>query len=85
MDKKSATQFKKHMEAAVRELSLSLVLTQENAAKEEFIAIRRSIGHVMAAMEQLLHVSIYPDHPELNNLRTDDGSGVRAPYGERRA
>jgi hypothetical protein len=72
MDKKSATQFKKHMEAAVRELSLSLILTQEAAVKEEFVAIRRSIGHIMAAMEQLLHESIYPDHPELNKLRGDD-------------
>lgn len=76
MDKKSAAQFKNHMEAAVRELSLSLVLTQEVAAQEEFVSIRRSIGHIMAAIEATLHESIYPDHPELNHLRTDDdGSG----------
>jgi hypothetical protein len=72
MDKKSATQFKNHMESAVRELSLSLVLTQQAATQEEFVAIRRSIGHIMAAIEELLHESIYPDHPELNKLRTDD-------------
>lgn len=69
MDKKSATQFKKHMESVVKELSLSLILAQEAATQEEFIAIRRSIGHVMAALHELLHDSIYPDHPELNHLR----------------
>lgn len=75
MDKKSATQFKKHMESVIRELSLSLFLTQEAAAQEEFVAIRRSIGHIMAAIHVLLHESIYPDHPELNTLpRDDDGS-----------
>ena len=80
MDKRSATQFKSHMESAVRELSLSLVLTQEAAAQEEFVAIRRSIGHVMAAIEQMLHESIYPDHPELNHLHTDDdGSDCSCP------
>jgi hypothetical protein len=72
MDKKSATQFKNHMESVVRELSLSLILTQEAATQEEFVTIRRSIGHVMAAIEELLHESIYPDHPELNKLRADD-------------
>ena len=72
MDKKSATQFKNHMELAVRELSLSLVLMQTAASQEEFVAIRRSIGHVMAAIEEMLHESIYHDHPELNHLRTDD-------------
>ncbi len=75
MDKKSATQFKSHMESVVRELSLSLLLTQKVATEEEFIAIRRSVGHIMAAVEQMLHESIYADHPDLNHLRTgDDGS-----------
>jgi DMSO/TMAO reductase YedYZ heme-binding membrane subunit len=79
MDKNSATQFKKHMEAVVRELSLSLILTQEAATQEEFVAIRRSVGHIMAAIHELLHESIYPDHPELNNVRTDDGSECSCP------
>ncbi|WP_298255839.1 hypothetical protein [Bradyrhizobium sp.] len=74
MDRKAATQFKSHMESAVRELSLSLFLTQAVASEEEFVTIRRSIGHVMAAIEEMLHESIYPDHPELNELpRDDDG------------
>jgi hypothetical protein len=72
MDKKTATQFKEHMESAVRELSLSLFLTRDAAPQQEFIAIRRSVGHIMAAIEQMLHESIYPDHPELNKLRADD-------------
>jgi hypothetical protein len=72
MDRKSATQFKAHMESAIRELSLSLLLTKQAATQAEFAAIRRSIGHVMAAVEKLLHESIYPDHPGLNQLRSDD-------------
>lgn len=72
MDKKSATQFKKHMDLVVGELSLSLFLTQEAATQEEFDTIRRSVGHLMAAIHVLLQQSIYPDHPELNHLRTDD-------------
>lgn len=80
MDKKSATQFKAHMESAVRELSLSLFLTQAAATEEEFLAIRRSIGHVMAGIERMLHESIYPDHPELNQLAKDDGgTGYSCP------
>jgi hypothetical protein len=80
MDKKSATQFKNHMEAAVRELSLSLFLTQAVATQEEFVTIRRSIGHIMAAIEVMLQESIYPDHPELNKLRgDDDGSTYSCP------
>ena len=74
MDKKAATQFKEHMESAVRELSLSLFLAKEAAPEAEFIAIRRSIGHVLAEIEVMLHESIYPYHPELNKLRTDDDS-----------
>lgn len=71
MDKKTATQFKSHVESAVRELSLSLLLTRDAAAPEEFVAIRRSVGHIVAAIEQMLHESIYPDHPELNKLCAD--------------
>lgn len=82
MDKKSATQFKVHMESAVRELSLSLLLTQKAASPEEVITIRRSIGHVMASIEQMLHASVYSDHPELNELRTDDdGSSCSCHLG----
>jgi hypothetical protein len=80
MDKKSATQFKNHMKLAVRELSLALFLTKEAAAQEEFVAIRKSIAHIMVAMDELLHESIYPAHPELNDVRTDsDDSGSSCP------
>jgi hypothetical protein len=69
MNKKSATQFKGHMELAIRELSSALFLTQEASTQEEFVAIRKSIGDIMAAMDTLLYGSIYSDHPELNELR----------------
>lgn len=69
MNKESATQFKNHMELAIRELSSALLVTKEVSAEEEFVAIARSIGNIMAAVDALLHESIYPDHPELNHLR----------------
>jgi hypothetical protein len=50
-------------------LSSAIVLTKEVAAPEEFIAIRKSIGDIIADADTLLHDSIYPDHPELNELR----------------
>jgi hypothetical protein len=69
MDKKSATQFKRHIELAIRELSSVIVLAKEVAAPEEFIAIRKSIGDIIADADILLYESIYPEHPELNELR----------------
>src|ERR1700691_1927862 len=46
--KKYATQFKGHIDLAIRELSSAIVLAKEVAAPEEFITIRKSIGHIMA-------------------------------------
>jgi hypothetical protein len=76
MDKKSASHFKNHVEAAIRELTLALSLAQEAVAPEESATIRKSIAYIIVAMDEMLHESIYPDHPELNHLRADDdGSG----------
>jgi hypothetical protein len=74
MDKKSSTQFKGHIELAIRELSSAIVLAREVATPEEFIAIRKPIGDIIADADTLLHDSIYPDHPSSmsyarNNLR----------------
>jgi hypothetical protein len=69
MDKKSATQSKVTWNWQIRELSSVLVLTKEVSALEEFTTIRKSIGDIMAAMDAVLYDSIYPDHPELNELR----------------
>lgn len=69
MNKNSATQFKGHMEQAIKELSSALFLAQEVSTPEEFAAIKKAIGHIIAAADTLLHDSIYPDHPELNHLR----------------
>ena len=69
MDKKSAAQFKGHIELAIRELSSAIVLAKEVAGPEEFAAIRKSIGHIIADADSLLYDSIYPEHPDLNELR----------------
>ncbi len=69
MHKKSATQFKGHIELAIRELSSALLLAQEVSTLEELATIRKSIGDIIAAVDALLYDSIYSDHPELNELR----------------
>jgi hypothetical protein len=68
MDKKSAVQFKFHMELAVRELSSALLLAKGASAQQEIAVVKKSIGNIMVAVDTLLHESIYPDHPELNHL-----------------
>jgi hypothetical protein len=69
MNKESATQFKGHMELAIRELSAALFLTQEVSTLEECATIRKSIGNIIAAVDALLYDSIYSDHPELKAPR----------------
>jgi hypothetical protein len=69
MNIQSAMRFKGHMEQAIKELSSALLLTQEVSTLEEFAAIRKSIGDIIAAADAILCDSIYSDHPELNELR----------------
>ena len=68
MNRQSATRFKGHMEQAIKELSSALFLTQEVSTLEELAVIRKSVGIIIAAVDALLHESIYSDHPELNEL-----------------
>jgi hypothetical protein len=41
----------------------------EGSSAEEFQEVKRSIGHMIADVDVLLHRSIYADHPELNHLK----------------
>jgi enoyl-[acyl-carrier-protein] reductase (NADH) len=66
MNIQSATRFKGHVEEAIKELSSALHVAREVSTHEEFSAIRKSIGNIIAAADTVLHVSVYSDHPELN-------------------
>jgi hypothetical protein len=68
MNVESASRFKRHAEQAIKELSSALLVAQEVSTVEEFSVIRKSIGHIIAAMDTMLHDSIYSDHPELDDL-----------------
>ena len=69
MDIDSAKAFKAHLEAAVAELSRALLIAQTGCSADEFLRVRRSIAHLIADVDTLLHESIYADHPELDHLR----------------
>jgi len=72
MNVESAGRFKGHVDQAIKDLSLALLVAQEDSTVEEFAAIRKSIGDIIAATDALLYDSIYSDHPELNDLRDVD-------------
>jgi hypothetical protein len=66
MDIRSATQFKLHMEEAIKELSSALALLQDVYTVDQSLPIRKSVGDIMAAIDALLHESVYLHHPQLN-------------------
>jgi hypothetical protein len=72
MNVESASRFKGHVDQAIKELSLALLVAQVDSTVEKFAAIRKSIGDIIAVTDALLYDSIYPDHPELNDLRDVD-------------
>ncbi len=68
MDKKSATHFKTHAEAAIKELSSALAAAQASSSDDEFTPIRQSVGDLIARVDNLLTESIYSSYPELDDL-----------------
>jgi hypothetical protein len=66
MDIRSATQFKLHMEEAIKELSSALFLLQDIYTVDQSVPIRKSVGGIIAAIDALLHESVYLHHPQLN-------------------
>ena len=68
MNVESASQFKTHVEQAIKELSSALLVAHADSTSEKFVATKKSIGDIIAAMDGLLHDSVYVDHPELNDL-----------------
>jgi hypothetical protein len=57
------------MEGAIKELSSALHLAHQVYTREESATIRKSIGDIIAAVDAVLHDSVYSHHPALNDLR----------------
>jgi hypothetical protein len=68
MDLKSAEQFQAHMEEAIKQLSSALYCAREEGSAEEFLAITKSVGEIIARMDGVLHEFIHRDHPGLRWL-----------------
>jgi len=69
MDANSAARFKQHVERAIEELSLALVLAKEASQVDEFLRLRTSVGHIIARIDTVLQENIYKDHPGLDSMK----------------
>ena len=65
MDIQTAKRFQTHAEEAIKELSSALLLARDMGSEEEFLAVSKLMGEIIARIDGLLHESIYGDHPEL--------------------
>ncbi|MBR0957142.1 MULTISPECIES: hypothetical protein [Bradyrhizobium] len=69
MDAKSAARLKQHVERAIEELSLALMLAKEASPADEFLKLRRSVGDIIARMDTMLHDEINKDHPGVDGMK----------------
>ena len=69
MDIQTAKQFQTHTEQAIKELNSALLLARDTSSEEEFLAVTKLMGEIIARMDGLLHESIYGDYPELRKFR----------------
>jgi hypothetical protein len=65
MDIETAKRFHAHAEEAIKQLNLALILAQDKGSNDEFLAIRKLMGDIIARVDGVLWESIYNDHPEL--------------------
>jgi hypothetical protein len=69
MDIQTAKRFQAHTELAIKELNSALLLARDTSSEEEFLAVTKLMGEIIARMDGLLHESIYGDYPELRKFR----------------
>jgi hypothetical protein len=69
MDIQTAKRFQTHTEQAIKELNAALLLARDTSSEEEFLAVTKLMGEIIARMDGLLHESIYGDYPELRKFR----------------
>jgi hypothetical protein len=68
MDIETAKRFQTHAEQAIVELSSALLLARDTSSAEQFLAIRRLTGEIIARIDGRLYESIHGDHPELRKF-----------------
>ena len=68
MDIHIAKQFQTHAERAIAELSSALRLARGTSSEQEFLAVTKLTGEIIARIDGLLHESIHGDYPELRKL-----------------
>jgi hypothetical protein len=69
MNKGTASLFKVHGVSAIRELTSALIALQNSCTEEEITPIKRSVGDIIARIDNLLRESIYAEFPDLDDLQ----------------
>jgi hypothetical protein len=69
MDRASAFRFQGDTLSAIKELSSALLVAQKACNKEEFIAVRRSVGDALARIDNFVRQAVYEDHPDMDHLK----------------
>jgi hypothetical protein len=70
MNKETASVFKVHGVNAIRELSSALIALQNGCSEEEITLIKRSVGDIIARIDDILRESVYAEFPDLDDLRS---------------
>jgi ABC-type uncharacterized transport system ATPase subunit len=69
MNKGTAILFKVHGVSAIRELTSALITLQNSCTEEEITTIKRSVGDIIARIDNILRESIYAEFPDLDDLQ----------------
>jgi hypothetical protein len=73
MDIQTARRFQIHAEEAIKALHSALLLARDTSSEEEFRAVAKLMGEIIARIDGLLYESIYGDYPELCELESRGG------------
>jgi hypothetical protein len=68
MDIQTAKRFQTHAEQAIKELHSALLLARDRSSEEQFLAVTKLMGEIIARIDGLLYGFIYGDYPELREL-----------------
>ena len=68
MDIQAAKRFRTHAEQAIKELNSAFHVARDTSSEEQFKAITKLTGDIIAHIDELLYESIYGDYPELCEL-----------------
>jgi len=69
MNIQTAKRFQTHAEQAIKELNSALFLARDMSSEDEFLAVTKLMGEIIARIDGFLYESIYGDYPELREVR----------------